>query len=83
MDREKTIANMCFTFRHDYGLEKPDPEHNESEGIYDLSNILSAGMYKHERELLWRQMAQIFDNDIAPYMEFKNKMTSKNICGND
>ena len=22
-------------------------------------------------EILWRQMAQIFDNDIAPYMEFK------------
>ena len=26
---------------------------------------------KEERESLWRQMAQIFDNDIAPNMEFK------------
>jgi hypothetical protein len=83
MDREKTIANMCFTFRHDYGLEKPDPEHNESEGVYDLSNVLQSGMYQHEREFLWKQMAQIFDNDIAPYMEFKQTATSRNICDND
>jgi hypothetical protein len=49
--------------RHDYGLEK------------DLGNgfitELSAGMTQPEREALWRQMAQIFDNDIAPYMEFR------------
>ena len=61
--REQIINSMCFTFRHDYGLEK------------DLGNgfmsELSAGMTKQEREALWNQMAQIFDNDIAPYMEFK------------
>jgi hypothetical protein len=28
-------------------------------------------MHPGDREALWRQMAQIFDNDIAPYMEFK------------
>jgi hypothetical protein len=28
-------------------------------------------MYPEERELLWNQMAQLFDNDIAPHMEFK------------
>jgi hypothetical protein len=28
-------------------------------------------MTQKEREFLYRQMAQIFDNDIAPYMEFK------------
>ena len=61
--REQIINSMCFTFRHDYGLEK------------DLGNgfmsELSAGMTKQERVALWNQMAQIFDNDIAPYMEFK------------
>ena len=61
--REQIITSMCYTFRHDYGLEK------------DLSNDfmseLSAGTTKEEREALWNQMAQIFDNDIAPHMEFK------------
>lgn len=59
--REQIITSMCFTFRHDYGLEK------------DLGNgfvsELSAGMTKQEREALWSQMAQIFDNDIAPVFE--------------
>ncbi len=47
--REQIITSMCFTFRHDYGLEK------------DLGNgfvsELSAGMTKQEREALWNQMA--------------------------
>lgn len=61
--REEVITSMCYTMRHDYGLDK------------DIGNgfisELSAGMTKDERESLWRQMAQIFDNDILPYMEFK------------
>jgi len=61
--REQIITSMCYTMRHDYGLEK------------DIGNgfisALSSGMTKDEREALWREMAQIFDNDIAPYMEFK------------
>lgn len=61
--REEIITSMCYTMRHDYGLEK------------DFGNgfikELSSGMTKEERESLWRQMAQIFDNDIAPNMEFK------------
>jgi hypothetical protein len=31
-----------------------------------------SGMTEREREALYRDMAQIFDNDIAPYMEFKS-----------
>jgi hypothetical protein len=62
--REEIITNMCYTMRHDYGLDK------------DIGNgfisELSAGMTKDEREVLWRQMAQLFDNDIAPYMEFRS-----------
>lgn len=63
MDREKVITNMCYTFRHDYGLTKPEGN--------VFSSQLSSGMTQDEREALWKQMAQIFDNDIAPYMEFK------------
>jgi hypothetical protein len=61
--REQIITSMCYTMRHDYGLEK------------DLGNgfvaELSAGMTRQDREALWQQMAQLFDNDIAPYMDFK------------
>jgi hypothetical protein len=28
-------------------------------------------MTTEQQQALWRQMAQIFDNDIEPYMEFK------------
>jgi hypothetical protein len=61
--REEIITGMCYTMRHDFGLDKP-----EGEGF---ANTLSAGMTKAERAFLWNQMAQIFDNDIAPYMEFR------------
>jgi len=65
--REKTIHNMCMTYRHDYGLTKPEG---------DPSNIgyaLSAGMTQKEQLALYRQMEQIYQNDILPvlnqYME--------------
>ena len=57
--REEIITAMCYTWRHDYGIEK---------GTWDL---ISSGMTKLEKEALWNQMAQVFDNDIAPVMEFK------------
>ena len=74
--REKIITDMCFTWRHDYGLIK-------SEEAGTIADIISAGMTAIEREALWRSMAQIFDNVIAPNMEFKRTATSRNICGND
>lgn len=58
--RELIIGNMCMTYRHDYGLDKP-------EGALPFQ----AGMTEQEREALWQQMAQIFDNDISPVMELK------------
>ena len=73
--REQIITNMCFTWRHDYGLDKPEGD--------NFASKLSSGMTKAERESLRRQMAQIFDNDIAPHMEFKHTAVSRNTCGND
>jgi hypothetical protein len=32
---------------------------------------MSAGMTELQRKALWNQMAQIFDNDILPYMNFR------------
>ena len=63
--RDEIITSMCYTYRHDYGLVK------ESDPC-GYSFPLQSGMTEIERHALWNQMAQIFDNDIAPNMEFKN-----------
>ena len=60
--REQIISDMCVTYRHDFGLNK-----NSSDPPW------CAGLTPLEREGLWRTMAQIFDNNIAPYMEMKNE----------
>jgi hypothetical protein len=62
--REQIITSMCYTWRHDYGLY-----HQEHDGP---GGLITAELTNEQRQLLWRQMAQIFDNDIAPYMEFKD-----------
>ena len=58
---------MCMTYRHDYGLVRlPYVEH-----LTDFPFI--TGMFDSERKALWNQMAQIFDNDIWPYMNFREQ----------
>lgn len=58
--REQIITSMCFTYKHDFGLKK------SADG-----GLLSSGVSEEEREHIWNLMSQIFDNDIAPHMEFK------------
>lgn len=55
--REEIIDSMCLTWRHDYRLNKV--------GI--------CGMTEEERTDLRSKMTQIFDNDIAPHMDFKRE----------
>ncbi len=62
--RDEIITSMCYTYRHDYGLEK-----TVGTGFADM---ISSGTTEQERRWIWAVMAQIFDNDIAPHMEFKN-----------
>ncbi len=80
--REQIITDMCFTIRHDYGIIKPEPEHNAAEGIFDIANLLNSGMTDTERTALWNQMAQVFDHCIAPYVHF-SPPNSRDLCGND
>ena len=61
--REDVIHSMCLTMRHDFGLDRNAGE----SGPYPFP----AGMTEQEKKSLRRQMAQIFDNCIEPYMEFK------------
>lgn len=71
--REGIITNMCYTWRHDFGAPFQSwPE------VFGLNAELppgittkGMGMTEEERAYLWKQMAQLFDNDIAPFMEFK------------
>jgi len=65
--REQIIHNMCMTYRHDYGLTI-----SEDDKMYTLTS----GVTEQERKQIWNTMSQIFDNDIAPYMEFKNESVS-------
>lgn len=58
--REEIINSMCMTFRHDYGLVI-----SEDDRMYTLMS----GMTERERTALYNDMAQIFDNDIAPLLE--------------
>lgn len=62
--REQVITSMCYTWRHDYGLERR--EHDGPGGL------VTSGLTNEERNRLWLQMAQVFDRNIAPHMEFKN-----------
>ena len=55
---EQIITDMCYTARHDYGLDKhPD----------DASFV--AGMTQRERESLYRDMKQLFENNFANIYE--------------
>jgi hypothetical protein len=60
--REQIILDMCYTYRHDFGLNK-NPN--------DPSWV--AGMTEVERQGLYKTMEQIFDNNIAPYMKLKTE----------
>lgn len=55
--REELITGMCYTYRHDYGLDRT------------TRDFISSGMTNDERRHLWAVMAQMFDNNIAPELE--------------
>lgn len=62
--RKEIITDMCYTWRHDFGLER------------DPNNPLSSGMTLAERDRLWLNMAQVFDNSVMPYVTLKEKETN-------
>lgn len=60
--REEIITSMCYTFRHDFGLDRLD------------ESTFNAGMTATERHALWNSMARLYDNDIAPLFSEYQKM---------
>lgn len=63
MTREQIISSMCVTYRQDYGTII-----SEDDRMYTLNS----GVTEQESKAIWNTMSQIFDNDIAPYMDFKH-----------
>ena len=61
--RDEIITAMCLTWRHDYGLDRR--EHDGPGGL------ITMGLTDAQREILRQKMEQIFDNAIAPNMEFR------------
>lgn len=59
--REEIVTAMCYSVRHDYGLDKTS------------DSPLCCGITSQERIALWNEMVQIFDNEIAPWMKFDEK----------
>ena len=60
--KEQTVHDMCFTMRHDYGLDKDDlPEG------YPID--FCSGMTGNERKILHMQMSQLYDQHIAPLQQ--------------
>ena len=66
MTREEIITAMCYTWRHDYGYGL-DVRDNHT-------GILTSGITPEERKFIWNQMAQIYDNVIAPNMILKDSI---------
>ena len=65
--REQIITDMCYTYRHDYGLDK-DPS----------DPPWTAGMTPDERKGLYQTMSQIFEHNIEPLLNQYNSLTEGN-----
>jgi len=56
--KEEIITDMCYTYRHDYGLDK-DPS----------SPSWCAGMTPEERTGLYKTMTKIYENNVEPWIK--------------
>lgn len=66
--KEEIIQSMCLTYDHRYFL----PAEEEADGDEFDSPLISAMlMSQKEKEFVYNQMKQLFENDIEPYMTFK------------
>ena len=57
-NKEEIITDMCYTYRHDYGLRKTIGEPN-----------WTSGMTEQDAKMLYKVMEQIYNNNIEPIIE--------------
>lgn len=69
--REEIIYSMCMTYDHAYGAPSISMEELFPGAEYYQGPSVGFGYTDEQRQALWNQMAQIFDNDIYPNMEFR------------
>jgi len=55
--KEQIITDMCYTYRHDFGLRKEESDKS-----------LSSGLTEQAAKTLYKQMEQIYNNDIEPIL---------------
>jgi hypothetical protein len=68
-EREKTIHDMCMTYRHDYGLRKQPDEPS-----------WTSGMTEEDAKMLYKTMEQIYTNNIEPLLkEFNDLKEGKSV----
>ena len=69
MTKEQIITGMCYTWRHDYGLEKhPDDT---------FAGLITAGMTELERQSLYKQMEQLYNHHIQPLVDEINELRTR------
>lgn len=61
--KESIIHNMCLTYNHAYFL--PTKDDNDT-------NPINCALTVREKEFILRQMTQIYNNNIEPFMEIKH-----------
>ena len=62
-EKEQIITDMCYTYRHDYGLRKPEGDPS-----------WTSGMTEQDAKMLYKTMEQIYNNNIEPLLEqYKGK----------
>lgn len=65
-ERKQMIEEMCMTWRHDFGLDKPE----------NAFAFGSCGMTDDEREGLRRQMGQLFDHHFSPALQSRAQLAA-------
>ena len=62
--KEEIITDMCYTYRHDYGLRKKDGEPN-----------WTSGMTEQDAKMLYKTMEQIYNNNIEPILSYYQNLS--------
>ena len=61
--KEEIIHDMCFSYRHDYGLRKEVGDPN-----------WTSGMTEQDAKMLYKTMESIYTNDIEPLIDELNDL---------
>ena len=65
------IDSMCLTWRHDFGLVRLDG---------DDGAFLGSGMTEKERESLRRDMRQLWEHNIAPFLQAETEALRRKLA---